>query len=313
MRATYHCGRGKTASTKHNDRNFDLSLAPHINQDMTINNITTHVFSKKHPEWTFEQAELEYYRLRYSKSLEAQNQRYKAQSKEKYCRTIEDVYRAKKTRPDEVLMQIGNKANHPDPKILRSCFVDFDKKFRKWNHEHGNHIHILSAALHLDESTPHLQIKRVFDYRDKDGNYRIGQNKGLEQAGIQLPDTEKPPGKLNNRKMVFDAMLRDMWLETLKEHDLQIETDPLPSRRHLDKEDYIDKQINLKAEELKKLEKSVESLRNSKENLEDSIDKLKSDQLAYEEKKAKWDDRFKEIGDLAPMHHKSISSSGHER
>lgn len=311
MRATYHCGRGKNASTKHNDRNFDLNKAPHINQDMTNKNITAHIFSKQHPEWSFEQAELEYYKMRYGKALEAQNERYKEQSKEKYIRTIEDIYKGKKTRPDEVLLQIGNKDEHPDEKTLINCYNDFNRKFRIWNNEHGNHVHILSVALHLDESTPHLQIKRVFDYKDNNSDIRIGQNKGLEQAGIHLPNPNQSPGRNNNRKMVFDAMLRNMWLETLREHGLQIEIEPLLSRKHLDKEDYIDHQINLKNEELKALEKVVESLRDSKENLEKSVNQLKSNQLAYEKKKAKWDDRFKGIPDLAPIRHKAISK--HER
>lgn len=319
MRATYHCGRGKASSTKHNDRNFDMNLAPHINQELTSENITAHIFQKQHPEWTFEQAELEYYRRRYGKALEAQNQRYKEQSKEKYCKDMEQVYRGKKTRPDEVVMQIGNKDEHPDSKILKKCWVAFDKKFRKWNNEHGNHVHNISVALHMDESTPHFQIKRVFDYKDKDGNIRIGQNKGLEQAGIPLPDPGKAPGQRNNRKMVFDAMMRDMWVETLREYGLQIETDPLPSHRHLDTESYIDQQINLKTERLesleksigsmeksiKSLEKTIEELQGVKESLTVSVTKLKADQLEYEKKKAKWDNRFGDVGDLVVSHQRS--------
>lgn len=320
MRATYHCGRSKN-STKHNDRNFDLDKAPHINQELTSQNLTSHVFQKNHPDWTFEQAELEYYRKRYGKALEAQNERYKKQSKEKYCRSIEQIYKSPKTRPDEMIIQVGNKDEYPDIKIINQCWGDFYKKYQAWNREHGNHVHVISMALHLDESTPHFHAKRTFDYTDKNGNIRIGLNKALEQAGIPLPDPSKPLGRYNNRKMVFDAMMRDMWLETLREYGLQIESDPQPSHRHLDKEKYIDQQINLKSKDLEILEKSIESLKKSKkslentvkklqeskESLEKSVNQLKADQLEYEKKKAKWDSRFGNIENLAPTYHKDNS------
>lgn len=311
MRATYHCGR--EGNPKHNDRHFDLATAPHIDQKKTHQNYTWHRY-KKDPNFksaSFEEVEREYYTRRYSKALQTSNQRYKDQRHPERCKTIEDLLKGKQTRPVETILQVGDMNNHPDKRILMSCARDMINYMNRFSNEHGSHAHMLDFAIHFDEATPHVQIRSCFDYRDKDGNYRLGQDKALQAMGIDLPDPTKPKGRYNNRKMTYDAAMREKWQEILKDHDLQIEMDPLPAKRHLDREDFIDQQIKLKSEELKKLEKSVESLRKSEENLGKSVGKLKADQQEYEEKKAQWDSRFGNIGNLALTRHKSIS--GHER
>lgn len=300
MRATYRCGRNGNA--KHNDRTFDLDAAPHIDQEKTRTNLTWHCYSKnpKFQSATFEEVERTYYTNRYSNALNATNQRYKDQRHPERCKSIESLLKGRQTRPTETILQIGNMDEHPDEKIFLSCMSDMMKYINQFNREHGHHYRALDYAVHFDEKTPHVQIRGCFEYIDQDGNPRLGQDKSLQEMGIDLPDPSKAKGRYNNRKMTFDNIMRTKWIEILKEHGLQIETDPLPSRRHLDKEDYIDLQIRKKSEEIYKLEKSVESLKISEESLKKSIDKLKADQIAYEQKKEKWDKRFGSVEHLAP-------------
>ena len=47
---------------------------------------------------------------------------------------------------------------------------------------------------------------------------------------------------INNRMMTFEAETREMWQDICKSHGLEIETEPRPRRKHLDKADYIAEQ-----------------------------------------------------------------------
>ena len=70
MRATSHnarTGKDGTFSAKHNDRNFDLNNAEHINKEKTSQNITG--------EWTrtgisFEESEKKFYEEHFRKFLD---------------------------------------------------------------------------------------------------------------------------------------------------------------------------------------------------------------------------------------------------
>ena len=104
-------------------------------------------------------------------------------------------------------------------------------------------MHILSIALHADETSPHVHIRRVWDYTDRDGLTRLGQAKALEAAGVPLPDHGKSVGRYNNRKMSFDAMARGWWQECCRAQGWEIETEARPDMRHKDKAEYVYGQI----------------------------------------------------------------------
>ena len=65
-------------------------------------------------------------------------------------------------------------------------------------------------AYHFDEATPHAHLRRVWKYTDRRGYVRIGQDKALRRAGVELPYPGKPEGRYNNSKVMFDAMAREM-------------------------------------------------------------------------------------------------------
>ena len=81
--------------------------------------------------------------------------------------------------------------------------------------KYGDHVHVLDWALHLDESTPHIHERHVFDCENKYGEIAPQQEKALEALGFELPDPAKPLSRRNNRKITFDAACRKMLFDAL--------------------------------------------------------------------------------------------------
>ena len=247
MKASMHNGR--EGSGRHNDRSFLDGMsafdrarqAPHIAPWDTGKNLTWRV---GHKGWVHgkggdvEAAERAYYKKAYSAAQDAKNARYRAQRHPERCKTTDDLYTGKLTRPEEQILQIGSKDEQVDPEVFRACVQDYINELNAWNRAHGKHMQILSVSVHFDETTPHAHIRRVWEHDSKDGR-TLGQDKALEAAGVPLPDPGKAKGRHNNRKMVFDAAMREKWLDICEAHGLQIDREPVPGMRHKDKADFI--------------------------------------------------------------------------
>lgn len=254
LKVSMHCGR--SGSGKHNDRSFlsglsdekKQQIAPHIDATKSDDNYY-YAIGVEHDASNFTEVELQYYRDNYGAAIEATNRRYRSEGHPERCKSVEDVYHGARTRPEEVILQIGKMGNTVSPKLLATCTEELFTKLDTWSVAHGNHMHILSMVLHLDESTPHIHLRRVWDYTDKDGNLRIGQNKALELSGISLPDPTKPEGRYNNRKMTFDSLSRGLWQEICKSKGLELDTIPRPGMKHKSKADYIYSQLTAEIEE----------------------------------------------------------------
>ena len=67
-------------------------------------------------------------------------------------------------------------------------------------------LSLIHISLHLDEGTPHIHERHVFDCENRYGELCPQQEKALEELGIPLPNPEKPKGRNNNRKQTFDAV-----------------------------------------------------------------------------------------------------------
>ena len=247
MKASMHNGR--EGSGRHNDRTFlqgkseqeRQEMAPHIDAARTADNVTWRVGRKGWHKGTggdIETAERDYYRRRYGAAQEAKNARYKAQRHPERCKTTDDLYTGRLTRPEEQILQIGSKDEQVSPEVFRACVQDYIKELNAWNRAHGKHMQILSVSVHFDETSPHAHLRRVWEYDSKDGR-ALGQDKALEAAGVPLPDPGKTKGRHNNRKMSFDSMMRDKWLDICEAHGLQIDREPVPDMRHKDKADFI--------------------------------------------------------------------------
>ena len=121
--------------------------------------------------------------------------------------------------------------------LLLSVVTEFIEEFKA---KFGDHVHVLDWALHLDESTPHIHERHVFDCENKYGEVAPQQEKTLEALGFELPDPDKPLSRRNNRKITFDAACRKMLFEIAKRHGLELEEEAeYGNRKYLEKQDFI--------------------------------------------------------------------------
>lgn len=229
MRATIHNGRtGKDGAynTKHNDRQFDISHAEHIDPERVKNNRYWNWTGN--PETTFEAAEAAFYEKHIKQHLDAQNARYKAQRHAERAKTMDEYRRSPQTCPEEVILQIG-KLGDTIPADMMARII---QEQINWEQQTFPGVRVLNVALHMDEQgAPHIHERRAWVYTDKAGNLAISQNKSLEQMGVELPNPDKPRSRFNNRKQSFSRMCREHLLQICREHGFEIEEIPQEKSR----------------------------------------------------------------------------------
>ena len=178
-----------------------------------------------------------FYEIHYAHFVENQNARNAKIRHTERNRTIEDLLAGKKTCPEETIYQFGTLDEHASVEDLVLVVTEFMSEFHE---RFGTHVHLLDWALHLDESTPHIHERHVFDCENKYGEIAPQQEKALEALGFDLPDPDKPLSRRNNRKITFDAACRKMLFEIAKRHGLELEEEAeYGSRKYLEKQDFI--------------------------------------------------------------------------
>ena len=74
----------------------------------------------------------------------------------------------------------------------------------------------------------------------KYGEIEPKQEKALEALGIDPPYPDRPNSKTNNRKVMFDSIVRAKLLEIAKSHGISLEEEPIyGGKEYLEKQDYI--------------------------------------------------------------------------
>lgn len=223
MRATIHNGRTSkngAYNTKHNDRQFDIRNAEHIDPERVKDNRYWNWTGK---EITFEAAEQIFYEKYIRKHLDAQNARYRAQRHAERAKTMDEYRRSPQTCPEEVILMIG-KAGDTIPADMMARII---QEQINWEQQQFPGVKVLDVALHMDEQgAPHIHERRAWVYTDKDGTLAISQNRSLEQMGVEPPNPDKPRSRFNNRKQVFSRMCREHLLQICREHGLEIEEIP---------------------------------------------------------------------------------------
>lgn len=250
MRMTIHNARTSKRNgaftPRHNDRNFDISHAEHIDPERTKGNIYWNWMND--PEATFEDAEKAFYEKHIQAHLSAQNERYEAQRHPERVRTMDEYRKSPRTCPEETILMIGRKGDSIPPKTLRA----FCEDLRNWEENTIPGLKVLDIALHVDEEgAPHIHMRKAWIYRDEDGIESISQGKALEAAGISLPHPDKPAGRHNNRKQTFSAMERQAFFNICKEHGYEdlLEMQPREkSRSGRELEDYKAEQAEKRAQ-----------------------------------------------------------------
>lgn len=279
MRATIHNGRTShlgAFTPKHNDRNFNINHAEHIDPERVKNNRYWNWTGK---EITFEAAEIAFYEKHIRQHLDAQNARYTAQRHAERVKSMDEYRKSPQTCPEEVILQIG-KAGDTIPADMMARII---QEQINWEQKTFPGVKVLDVALHMDEpeAAPHIHERRAWVYTDKDGNLAISQNKSLEQMGIELPNPDKPRGRFNNRKQVFSRMCREHLLQICREHGLEIEEIPQEkSRSGLSHIAYITRQEEEKAANADRRRQISER---AAESAEKQVESAKSTARSYEE------------------------------
>ena len=275
MKLTRHNGRSGrhgAYNPRHNDRRFDLENSEHIDQERAKQNVYWDCYQGFHFPidqeqedrivYSFEQIERAFYSEHYDDYCEAQHERNRKAGHSNRDRSTEDLWRDKKTCPEESLIQIGTMEKSVSPAVLAEIATEF---FEEFEHCFGDHIHILDWSLHLDEATPHIHERHVFDCENRYGEIAPQQEKALEALGFELPYPDQKPGKMNNRKKTFDAACREILFDICRNHGLHLDHEPeYGGRAYLEKQDYIlmkqkeklavqDQQIESKEAELEEI------------------------------------------------------------
>lgn len=224
MKATIHNGRTSNLGVftpKHNDRNFNINHAEHIDPERV--KLNRYWNWTGNPETTFEAAEQAFYEKHIRKHLDAQNARYKAQRHAERVKSMDEYRKSPQTCPEEVILQIG-KMGDTIPADMMARII---QEQINWEQKQFPGVKVLNVALHMDEQgAPHIHERRAWVYTDRDGNFAISQNKSLEQMGVELPNPDRPRGRFNNRKQTFSKRCREHLLQICREHGLEIEEIP---------------------------------------------------------------------------------------
>ena len=282
LKLTRHNGRAGTHGTynpKHNDRSFDLANSEHIDPERAKGNIYWDCFhgfrSALDPQdpddlaATFSEVERQFYESSYSEFIEKQNERNAKIRHTERNRSIPDLLSSRKTCPEETIYQLGTKDDHASGEVLLAVVAEFIEEFKA---RFGDHVHVLDWALHLDESTPHIHERHVFDCENKHGEVAPQQEKALETLGFELPDPDKPLSRRNNRKITFDTACRKMLFEITKRHGLELEEEAeYGNRKYLEKQDFIlakqKEQLTAQQSKLAELTLKVSDMENLLENV----------------------------------------------
>lgn len=321
MKLTRHngrSGRNGAYNPRHNDRRFDVGNSEHIDTERARYNIYWDCYrgyttagsrgDASVPDFSFEQIEKAYYVEHYSDYVDAQNARNEKTRHTERNRTVEDLLKNKKTCPEESIYQIGTVDESMPPDVLLQIVYEFYEEFER---RFGSHIHILDWALHLDEGTPHIHERHVFDSRNRYGELCPQQEKALEELGISLPNPNKPKGRNNNRKQTFDVVCRTILFDITKRHGLHLDQEPsYGGREYLEKQDYI---LLKQKEKLAMQEQKLEELALKVEDVETLLDEVSD--AAYDKAVEVVTDKVREqtqIADIAVIekYQKSVTSPG---
>ena len=291
MKTVSHMSRKFAGPANHNSRSDFKVMSSNIDVTKTKNNWYWNCFTgdADQKNQTFKKVEEEYYTKNYTASLNAQNERHIKQRHPTRCKTMDQIINGKNTKPHEQILQFGNEDDH----ATREQLLDILKDYVKWYNERFPQAVILDMALHMDETTPHIHIRRVFEVETEDGK-KLLQGQALREMGLKRPYTNSPNGQFNNELMTFTAMNRDKLQEIAIAHGLSIEiTDEKCKTKHLQPAEHKLKKINEEIEEKtkmnKKLEQDIKHSTLEMEHLNDRLNALLKDIDKAESDKAELD------------------------
>ena len=272
MKVVSHMSRKKAGPANHNSRSDFKVMSSNIDFTKTKDNWYWNcITGDADQNISFKKVEEEYYTKTYTSSLNAQNERNIKQRHPKRCKTMDQIINGKNTKPHEQILQLGGEDDH----ATREELLDVLKDYVKWHTENFPQAVILDMALHVDETTPHVHIRRVFEVETEDGK-KILQGQALREMGLERPDPNSPNAQFNNELMTFTAMNRGKLQEIAIAHGLNITvTEEKCTDKHLQPAEHKLKKINEEIERKTEMNKQLEQdLQHSKSELEHLNDRL---------------------------------------
>lgn len=151
--------------------------------------------------------ELDFYHAHFSAALAGKNRRFVEKDRSERVQTVEDVYDAHRTAPEEIIWKLDTKGSDPiDQNLLEEIFAEhFD-----WEKEAFPQAHYFSHVFHRNApaAPDYVQARRIWIAHDKEGNEIISERKALREMGIERPDASQKDSRYNNAKMTHTAMCR---------------------------------------------------------------------------------------------------------
>ena len=255
---------------RHNDRNFDLEKAPHIDKDKSDHNRYWNYQNDK--EKSFLEIEKDFYRENFSKTIELQNERNNKARHQERNKSLDDYYKDRLTRPEDVLIQIGDKDKHIREKELWKVAEKYKEELER---KYGDNCKVLTMALHIDEKTPHVHMRRVWVH-EHDGIKEVSKNAALEKD-IQFSRNNEETSKTryNNPSIAFTRMERDMVKDICKEQGIELTKENKSRGYDLTKDQARerDRELAEREERLAELEKEIEAKKKELERLKQREEK----------------------------------------
>lgn len=265
MKVVSHMSRVHAGPANHNSRSDFKVMSSNIDFTKTKDNWYWNCLTGDVDQnISFKNVEEEYYTKNYTASLNAQNARNIKQRHPNRCKTMDQIINGKHTKPHEQILQLGGEDDHATKEELLEVLKDYVK----WHTENYPQAVILNMALHMDETTPHVHIRRVFEVETEDGK-KLLQGQALREMGLKRPNPDEPNAQFNNELMTFTGMNRDKLQAIAIAHGLDIEvTEVKCTDKHVQPAEHKLKKIN---EEIERKTEMNKQLQSQNEKLEQQI------------------------------------------
>ena len=159
------------------------------------------------------EAEKLLYEDMFRSELDIQNEKYRKKGNYGRIWTMDEFRTSPRHRPLENMLKIGNKKDHLSAQEL----FDVYRKFYGWRKARFGDVLIVVGAVIYIGCTPHIHERYVLYWTDEAGIRHTGIDKALAQAGVGLPFSGCEKSQYNHRKMMFDRICREKWLDFVEE------------------------------------------------------------------------------------------------
>lgn len=272
MRITIRSER-MDAGGVHNDRKFKMENVSHIDKSRSKDNM---YWNYQHDDSrTFKEIEVDFYRKHFTAHLKRQHLENLKNYKKDRDLTVLQYYKRKNHRPEDMILQLGDMINHASAEDLWKCALEYAEQFDR---KYGKYCKILTMALHVDEATPHVHIRRAWIGHDKWGNEHESQTQALKEYCLENQMNNHSKSKYSNPKTRFTHDERDMFVDICKGMlpDIEFETSPRENRPRIPTDLYkkVSKEVEKNySEALELMEHTRVRLMHEIQNLQENIKK----------------------------------------